>query len=188
MQPSAASAVPLPPPCTSPRPLLTRCLPHLLVLGPYTSCGASASRPVKWTAKGPASQGRVSVKSTAQNLSVPGLLSSETENGRSSLSVSPTLIPIPCLCSRCLSPRLLAATHGTQGSHLAPLVVLRAKESSDCGVSIIDNKAPRTLITSLPHVLRAHNQVRGRRVWKCCSPSVGKPGQLPSCGSREIHV
>lgn len=64
----------------------------------------------------------------------------------------------------CLSIELLVTTQGTQGSHLAPMVVLRAKDISDCGVSIIDNKAPRTLITLLPYVLRAHNQVRrGRR-------------------------
>lgn len=64
----------------------------------------------------------------------------------------------------CLSIELLVTTQGTQGSHLAPMVVLRAKDISDCGVSIIDNKAPRTLITLLPYVLRAHNQVRRRRL------------------------
>lgn len=55
------------------------------------------------------------------------------------------------------------------------MVVLRAKEISDCGVSIIDNKAPRTLITLLPCVLRAHNQVRRRRMWKSCISSMGEP-------------
>lgn len=89
--------------------------------------------------------------------------------------------PGPCPLPHRLSLRLLAAAHATQGSHLAPMVVLRAKEISDCGVSIIDNKAPRTLITLLPHVLRAHNQVRGRRGWKCCRSPAGKPApSLPT--------
>lgn len=103
-------------------------------------------------------------------------------DGRAAISFSlpPTLVPIPCPLPHCLLRSLLAATHGTQGSHLAPVVVLRAKEISDCGVSIIDNKAPRTLITWLPYVLRAHNQVRGRRVWKCCISSMGKPCPTPS--------
>jgi hypothetical protein len=64
--------------------------------------------------------------------------------------LSPALFPIPCPLPGCLLLKLLATTHGTQGSHLAPMVVLRAKAISDCGVSIIDNKAPRTLITLLP--------------------------------------
>ena len=78
--------------------------------------------------------------------------------------LSPPLVPTPCPLQRCFLLRLLAATHSTQGSHFAPMVVLRAKEISDCGVSITDNKAPRTLITLLPYVLRAHNQVRRQRV------------------------
>lgn len=74
-------------------------------------------------------------------------------------------VPIPSSTHfLCLSIELLVTTRGTQGSHLAPMVVLRAKDISDCGVSIIDNKAPRTLITLLPYVLRAHNQVRRGRM------------------------
>lgn len=74
-------------------------------------------------------------------------------------------VPLPSSAPfLCLSIELLVTTQGTQGSHLAPMVVLRAKDISDCGVSIIDNKAPRTLITLLPYVLRAHNQVRRGRM------------------------
>lgn len=86
-------------------------------------------------------------------------------------------LPLSLLWS--LSPvrlflRLLAATLGTQGSHLAPMAVLRAKEMSGRGVSIIDNKVPGTLITLLPHMLRAHNQIRMRRKWKLCASLVAK--------------
>lgn len=109
-----------------------------------------------------------------------------------SFSLSRTLVPIPCPLPCCLLQRLLAATHGTQGSHLAPMVVLRAKEISDCGVSIIDNKAPRTLITLLPYVLKAHNQVRRRRTWKYCISSAFhrwvSQAQLPSYCSCEIPL
>lgn len=114
------------------------------------------------------------------------LLNRRRENTFPFLSLLPR--PGPCPLPRRLSLRLLAAAHATQGSHLAPMVVLRAKEISDCGVSIIDNKAPRTLITLLPHVLRAHNQVRGRRGWKCCRSPTGKPAPLPSYCSPEIPV
>lgn len=72
------------------------------------------------------------------------------------------------------------------------MVVLRAKEISDCGVSIIDNKAPRTLITVLPYVLKAHNQVRRRRTWKYCISSAFhrwvSQAQLPSYCSCKIPL
>lgn len=104
-------------------------------------------------------------------MSVPPDLSSQAARlGRQEdrrFSSLPPLPPSP----HCLLLRLLAATQGTQGIHLAPVVVLRAKETPGCGVSIIDNKAPRILITLLPCVLRTHNQVRRRREWRQCEPS-----------------
>lgn len=81
-----------------------------------------------------------------------------------------------------LSTELPVTTQGTQGSHLAPMVVLRAKDISDCGVSITDNKAPRTLITLLPYVLRAHNQVRRRRLIEMTAfhPWLSQTNSLPT--------
>lgn len=99
------------------------------------------------------------------------------------------LHPLPPSFFR-LSTELLVTTQGTQGSHLAPMVVLRAKDISDCGVSIIDNKAPRTLITLLPYVLRAHNQVRRRRLVEMTAfhPWLSQTNSLPTVHTKHTDA